>query len=111
MAPRLAEPEETVPETAEMEMGDMVRAGLPFLLASAALVVNVRVEKLLLGLMTTPEDVAVFQIAWLGFIAGYGPIRHCVPCCSHGSERCATIWSVWLIATNRRYSPVRSSVL
>ena len=74
VAPRLAEPEEPMPETAEMEMGDMVRAGLPFLLASAALVVNVRVEKLLLGLMATPEDVAVFQIAWLGFIAGYGPI-------------------------------------
>jgi O-antigen/teichoic acid export membrane protein len=51
-----------------------VKTGLPFLFASAALVINVRIEKLLLGVFATPEDVAVFQIAWLGFIAGYGPI-------------------------------------
>jgi O-antigen/teichoic acid export membrane protein len=52
----------------------LVGAGLPFLFASAALVVNVRIEKLLLGVFATPTDVAEFQIAWLGFIAGYGPI-------------------------------------
>ncbi len=63
-----------LPETADMDSRELVRAGFPFLVAGAALVVNVRIEKLLLGVLATPEDVAVFQIAWLGFIAGYGPV-------------------------------------
>tara|TARA_B100001013_G_scaffold122660_1_gene71201 strand:- start:861 stop:2117 length:1257 start_codon:yes stop_codon:yes gene_type:complete len=74
VAHRLVAPEEPLPETSGLDARQLVSVGLPFLLASAALVVNVRVEKLLLGLLATPEDVAVFQIAWLGFIAGYGPI-------------------------------------
>ena len=52
----------------------LLMLGLPFLLASIALVLNVRVEKLMLGVLATPEDIEVFQIAWLAFIAGYAPI-------------------------------------
>jgi O-antigen/teichoic acid export membrane protein len=74
LANRLGEPNENLPETADMENRELVRTGLPFLIAGAALVVNVRIEKLLLGVFATPADVAVFQIAWLGFIAGYGPV-------------------------------------
>ena len=72
--PRLQEPTQPLPEINDMGMKELVNTGLPFLFASAALVINVRIEKLLLGILATPEDVAVFQIAWLGFIAGYGPI-------------------------------------
>ncbi len=74
LAPKLGDPDENSPETAEMESKELVKSGLPFLIAGAALVVNVRIEKLLLGVFATPADIAVFQIAWLGFIAGYGPI-------------------------------------
>ncbi len=72
--PRLQEAKQPLPEIYGMNMKELVNSGLPFLFASAALVINVRIEKLLLGMLATPEDVAVFQIAWLGFIAGYGPI-------------------------------------
>ncbi len=72
--PNLEEPSHSIPEINRMGMQELVNTGLPFLFASAALVINVRIEKLLLGLFASPEDVAVFQIAWLGFIAGYGPI-------------------------------------
>jgi O-antigen/teichoic acid export membrane protein len=72
--PNLEEPAQPIPEINGMGMQELVNTGLPFLFASAALVINVRIEKLLLGLFAGPEDVAVFQIAWLGFIAGYGPI-------------------------------------
>jgi O-antigen/teichoic acid export membrane protein len=72
--PGLNEPNENAPETAKMGRRDLVRTGLPFLVAGAALIINIRIEKLLLGVLATPQDVAVFQIAWLGFIAGYGPI-------------------------------------
>ena len=44
------------------------------MLAAIALVVNVRIEKLMLGLISTPLQVEIFQIAWLAFIAGYAPI-------------------------------------
>jgi len=74
IAPKLVDPAGSIPDTAEMDGQKLVGTGLPFLFASAALVINVRVEKLLLGVLATPEDVAIFQIAWLGFIAGYGPI-------------------------------------
>lgn len=72
--PHLQEPEQPIPEIHAMRRQELVSTGLPFLFASAALVINVRIEKLLLGLFASPEDVAIFQIAWLGFIAGYGPI-------------------------------------
>ena len=74
IAPQLDDPMEPIPDTAKMAGRQLVGTSLPFLFASAALVINVRVEKLLLGMLATPEDVAIFQIAWLGFIAGYGPI-------------------------------------
>jgi O-antigen/teichoic acid export membrane protein len=72
--PSLQEPKQPIPEINGMRKQELVSTGLPFLFASAALVINVRIEKLLLGLFAGPDDVAVFQIAWLGFIAGYGPI-------------------------------------
>jgi O-antigen/teichoic acid export membrane protein len=74
LAPRLGEPDENLPETADMDNRELMRTALPFLIAGAALVINVRIEKLLLGVFATPADVAIFQIAWLGFIAGYGPV-------------------------------------
>jgi O-antigen/teichoic acid export membrane protein len=74
VAPQASDSGDEPPDTAEMGSQQLVGAGLPFLFASAALVVNVRIEKLLLGVFATPTDVAEFQIAWLGFIAGYGPI-------------------------------------
>ena len=74
IAPRLNEPIEPVPATNNMDNWGLIREGIPFLFASAALVINVRVEKLLLGLFASTNDVATYQIAWLGFIAGYGPI-------------------------------------
>ncbi len=74
VAPQASDSGDEPPDTAEMGSQQLVEAGLPFLFASAALVVNVRIEKLLLGVFATPTDVAEFQIAWLGFIAGYGPI-------------------------------------
>ena len=52
----------------------MVNLGLPFLLAAVALVANVRVEKLMLGTLSSTVSVEIFQIAWLAFIAGYAPI-------------------------------------
>jgi O-antigen/teichoic acid export membrane protein len=70
----LKEPEAPLPVTANLDNKMLINTGLPFLFASAALIINVRIEKLLLGLLATPEDVAIYQIAWLGFIAGYGPI-------------------------------------
>jgi len=72
--PHLQEPAQPIPEINAMGTQELVSTGLPFLFASAALVINVRIEKLLLGIFASPEDVAIFQIAWLGFIAGYGPI-------------------------------------
>ena len=74
IAPQLEETDGAIPDTAEMNSRELIDAGVPFLFASAALVINVRIEKLLLGILASPEDVAIFQIAWLGFIAGYGPI-------------------------------------
>ena len=47
---------------------------MPFLLAAIALVANVRIEKLMLGLISTTMQVEIFQIAWLAFIAGYAPL-------------------------------------
>lgn len=52
----------------------LIGLGAPFLLAAIALVANVRIEKLMLGLISTPIQVEIFQIAWLAFIAGYAPI-------------------------------------
>ena len=52
----------------------LIDLGVPFLLAAIALVANVRIEKLMLGLISTPMQVEIFQIAWLAFIAGYAPI-------------------------------------
>ncbi len=53
---------------------ELIGLGVPFLLAAIALVANVRIEKLMLGLISTPMQVEIFQIAWLAFIAGYAPI-------------------------------------
>jgi O-antigen/teichoic acid export membrane protein len=61
-------------ETEKAGGWELIGLGLPFLLAAVALVANVRVEKLMLGLLSTPESVETFQIAWLAFIAGYAPI-------------------------------------
>ncbi len=72
--PNLDETSGDLPETAELETKELVKVGLPFMVAGAALVINVRIEKLLLGILATPEDVAVFQVAWLGFIAAYAPV-------------------------------------
>lgn len=72
--PRLNNIDGDTPKIGEMETVQLVKTGLPFLVAGAALVINVRIEKLLLGVLANPEDVAVYQIAWLGFIAGYAPI-------------------------------------
>ena len=61
-------------ETSNAEGRGLINLGFPFLLAAIALVVNVRIEKLMLGLISTPLQVEIFQIAWLAFIAGYAPI-------------------------------------
>ena len=64
-------------ETLETSVADgrtLVTLGLPFLLAAVALVANVRVEKLMLGVLSSTDSVEIFQIAWLAFIAGYAPI-------------------------------------
>ena len=61
-------------ETSNAEGRVLINLGFPFLLAAIALVVNVRIEKLMLGLISTPIQVEIFQIAWLAFIAGYAPI-------------------------------------
>jgi len=64
-------------ETLQTSVADgrtLVTLGLPFLLAAVALVANVRVEKLMLGALSTTASVEIFQIAWLAFIAGYAPI-------------------------------------
>ena len=64
-------------ETLETSVADgrtLVNLGFPFLLAAIALVANVRVEKLMLGALSTTASVEIFQIAWLAFIAGYAPI-------------------------------------
>ena len=61
-------------ETSNAEGRRLINLGFPFLLAAIALVVNVRVEKLMLGLISSPIQVEIFQIAWLAFIAGYAPI-------------------------------------
>ena len=74
VSPQLSVPSEEIPEISEYDNYNLIKAGLPFLFASAALVINVRIEKLLLGFIAGPNDVAIYQIAWLGFIAGYGPI-------------------------------------
>jgi len=70
---RDAEPGDELP-SASTDSKALVRMGLPFLAAAIALVANVRVEKLMLGILSTPEAVEHFQIAWLAFIAGYAPI-------------------------------------
>ena len=68
-----AEPGETL-ETSIADGRTLVNLGLPFLLAAVALVANVRVEKLMLGTLSSTVSVEIFQIAWLAFIAGYAPI-------------------------------------
>jgi len=60
--------------TSKAEARQLVNLGLPFLFAAIALVANVRIEKLMLGLLSTTTSVEIFQIAWLAFIAGYAPI-------------------------------------
>ena len=67
------EPGETL-ETSIADGRALVNLGLPFLLAAVALVANVRVEKLMLGALSSTVSVEIFQIAWLAFIAGYAPI-------------------------------------
>jgi O-antigen/teichoic acid export membrane protein len=67
------EPGETL-ETSIADGRTLVNLGLPFLLAAVALVANVRVEKLMLGTLSSTVSVEIFQIAWLAFIAGYAPI-------------------------------------
>jgi O-antigen/teichoic acid export membrane protein len=61
-------------KTKKAEGRGLISLGLPFLLAAIALVANVRIEKLMLGLLSTTDSVEIFQIAWLAFIAGYAPI-------------------------------------
>jgi len=61
-------------ETKKADGRQLIGLGLPFLLAAIALVANVRIEKLMLGLLSTTDAVEIFQIAWLAFIAGYAPI-------------------------------------
>ena len=61
-------------ETTTADGRGLIGLGAPFLLAAIALVANVRIEKLMLGLISTPIQVEIFQIAWLAFIAGYAPI-------------------------------------
>ena len=60
--------------TSSMENKELLSAGLPFLLASSALIIQVRIEKILLGTIGDVEALASYQIAWLAFIAGYAPI-------------------------------------
>lgn len=60
--------------TSKADGRQLVNLGLPFLFAAIALVANVRIEKLMLGLLSTTTSVEIFQIAWLAFIAGYAPI-------------------------------------
>jgi O-antigen/teichoic acid export membrane protein len=72
---RLASVEGSVElETANADGKKLIVLGTPFLLAAIALVANVRIEKLMLGLLSTTDSVEIFQIAWLAFIAGYAPI-------------------------------------
>ena len=61
-------------DTSKADEWALINLGLPFLLAAIALVVNVRIEKLMLGVLSTTTQVEIFQIAWLAFIAGYAPI-------------------------------------
>ena len=61
-------------ETSDATGRSLINLGLPFLFAAIALVANVRIEKLMLGLLSTTVSVEVYQIAWLAFIAGYAPI-------------------------------------
>ena len=61
-------------ETTTADGRKLIGLGAPFLLAAIALVANVRIEKLMLGSISTPIQVEIFQIAWLAFIAGYAPI-------------------------------------
>ena len=68
-----AEPGENL-ETSIADGRTLVNLGLPFSLAAVALVANVRVEKLMLGTLSSTISVEIFQIAWLAFIAGYAPI-------------------------------------
>ncbi len=68
-----AEPGEAL-ETSIADGRTLVNLGLPFLLAAVALVANVRVEKLMLGTLSSTISVEIFQIACLAFIAGYAPI-------------------------------------
>ncbi len=61
-------------ETSAMDVRALINLSFPFLLAAIALVANVRIEKLMLGILSTTTSVEIFQIAWLAFIAGYAPI-------------------------------------
>ena len=61
-------------ETSVADGMKLINLGFPFLLAAIALVVNVRIEKLVLGMFSSTFSVEIYQIAWLAFIAGYAPI-------------------------------------
>lgn len=67
------EPPDDLP-TGSMENKQLLSTGLPFMLASGALIIQVRIEKILLGTIGDIEALASYQIAWLAFIAGYAPI-------------------------------------
>ncbi len=70
----MIESEVTELEISNSSNRELIQLGLPFLFASIALVVNIRIEKLLLGVISNPIDVEIYQIAWLAFIAGYAII-------------------------------------
>ncbi|MEE2758389.1 MAG: lipopolysaccharide biosynthesis protein [Candidatus Thermoplasmatota archaeon] len=61
-------------ETSTARGRQLINLGLPFLIAAIALVANVRIEKLMLGALSTTDSLEIYQIAWLAFIAGYAPV-------------------------------------
>ncbi|MCH2637183.1 MAG: hypothetical protein MKZ56_02310 [Candidatus Thalassarchaeum sp.] len=83
-------------ETTAADGRVLIGLGVPFLLAAIALVANVRIEKLMLGTISTPEQVEIFQIAWLAFIAGYAPILSIravmLSCCGEVRDEKEKMW-------------------